>query len=139
MSEIETINEIETKKYAMRTLEAKDILPMVNIIKKFGVDEFKHILNSKDIRDAIDENGDVDTQKLGVIISFTIALDVASIVIKNIEKCGNDVFAFLGDVTELGKEVVEKIPLDEFAELIVDFVHKKELAGFFKVVLRLLK
>ena len=138
MSEIETI-EIDVKKYPMRTLTAKDILPMTNIIKKFGVDEFKHILNSKEVREAIDENGSMDAKRLGIIVGFAIALDVASIVVNNLDKCGNDVYEFLGNVTELGKEEVEKIPLDEFGELIVDFVHKKELAGFFKVVLKLLK
>ena len=138
MSDEKVIVEV-TPKYKLRTLEAGDIFPMVSLIKKFGVDNFKRIFHSQDIKQAIDENGDVNMEQLGAIVGLTIAMDVLAIVLENLERCENEVFAFLGRITELGDEEVRKIPLDDFAEIIVDFVNKKELKGFFMVVLKLLK
>lgn len=129
----------ETPKYPMRTLGAEDIFPMVNLIKKFGIENFKRLLDSKDIKKAIDENGDVNMEQLGAIVGLTIAVDIAVIVIENIGKCEAETFEFLAKVTNLKNEEVRAIPLDEFAQLIIDFVNKKELRGFFSVVSKLLK
>lgn len=146
MSEIETNVVVEaekaeetTKKYELKTLDANDIFPMVNLINKFGIENFKKVLANLDFKKIVDKDGNVNMNQIGAIVGINIALDVVAIVFANLHKCEDEFFAFLARITYLEEEVARKIPLDELAQIIVDFVHKKELRGFFSVVSKLLK
>lgn len=125
--------------YELRTLEAKDIFPMVNLIKTFGIENFKKCFNTVNTQEAIDENGDVNMEKLSAIVGLHIAFDVLSVIVENLGKCENEVFKFLGSISNLEIDEIKKLPMDIFAQMIVDVLQKEEFAGFFKVVLKLLK
>jgi len=133
------MSEIETKKYVLKTLDASDVFPMVTLIKKFGISNFKKCLENLDLIKAIDENGDVNFSQLSAIVGINMGIDIVAIVFENLDKCENEFFAFLSRLIGLEEEEARIIPLDELAEIIVDFVNKKELRGFFSVVSRLLK
>lgn len=142
-----TIETVEKEKpYQFRELVAKDIPLVTNVIKAIGLKEFKHCL-SKDVIDSImnlfvkkegDENESVDYTTLGISLLPTL-LEIAEIVLDNIEKCETALFKLLAHTSNLSVSEVENLSLGNFTEMVYDFVKKDEFPDFFKVVLKLLK
>lgn len=143
------------KPYTFRKLGAKDIVPMTRIIKNIGLKEFRTFLEgdgidkimamfkSKSADEASDEATDEATapndEKSIEAIGLSLALEVADIVFTNLEKCENDIFAFLASVAEMDVDDVRKLDLATFAEMVIDFFKKDEFKDFFKVVSRSFK
>lgn len=125
--------------YELRTLEAKDIFPMVKLIKAFGIDNFKKCFNSINIKDVADENGDVNIDQLSALVGLNIVFDIVSVIVENLGECENEIFKFLENVSNLKASDIKKMPMDIFAQMIIDVLQKEEFVGFFKVVLKLLK
>ena len=128
------------KAYEFKQLTAEHIFPMINIINKIGIKEFKATFESESIRNtigALREKNDEETavKQLGI----TIILDAAQIVLSNLPKCENEIFAFLGSVSTLSEQKIRKLPLVDFTEMVFDFFRKEELGDFIKVVSKLFK
>ena len=120
--------------YTFRTLNAKDIFPMCNIISKIGFEKIKESMKGQDLSGFTT----LDDRALEAI-GMNVVVDIVGIVISNIGKCEDEIFAFFASVTDLPQETVQEMPLGDFAELVGDFVQKKELKDFMKVVSRFLK
>lgn len=148
MKESLTVNEpVETaseKLYSFKKLTAEHIFPMINIINKIGIKEFKAAFEGEEIKKIIgmsakrnpDEKADEDViSKVGV----TVLLEAAQIVLSNIPKCENEIFKFLSSVSTLDEKMVRNLGIAEFAEMVFDFFKKEELGDFFKVVSKLFK
>lgn len=126
-------------KYELKTLEARHIFPMVNLIKKFGIENFKKCFSSMNVKEAVDEKGNVNMDQLTALVGLNIILDVVTVVFENLEKCEADMYKFLSSVSNLKPEEVKGLAMDEFAQMIIDVLQKEEFVGFFKVVTKLLK
>lgn len=139
------------KSYQFRTLCAKDIPLVTNVVKAIGLKEFKQCLN-KDVIDGVvkmftepkekeGENAEpkkVDYTVLGISFLPTI-LDIGEIVLNNVERCETALFKLLSSTSNLSVKEVENLSLADFAEMVIDFIKKEEFPDFFKVVLKLLK
>ena len=120
---------IETTKFDLRPLQAKDIAPMASIINKIGWKEFKATFQSAEGKDMTDLNA----------LGMTVAFDIVGIILANYGKCQKDVFDFLASLTWLTPEQIESLPLSEFAEMVIQVVEKEEFKDFFLVVSKLFK
>lgn len=140
----------EIKNYKMRRLEARDIVPMVKILSKIGMnalstsirwDEVNRLRKSltNDVKNEPGETEDTETKGEPWVIGATVALDIANKVLENLPSCMDDVFILLSNVTGLEKAEIETMDFEIFTELIIDFVKKEEFRGFIGVVLKLLK
>lgn len=143
------------KPYTFRKLGAADIVPMVKIIKNIGFKEFRAFLEGDGINkimamfvsknadetadEAADETAAPTNEKTIEAIGFSLALEVAEIIFSNLEKCENDIFAFLASVAEMKVEDVRALDLATFAEMVIDFFKKDDFKDFFKVVSRSFK
>lgn len=125
------------KNYPLRDLEADDIFIVVNIINKIGIKEFKTLLASDEIRDAVNDVRENKGANEEVFVS--VALDVASILLTNIGKCKVDIYALLAALTGLNAADVAKLPLKTFAGMIFELVKKREFADFFQGAAKFLK
>lgn len=144
----ETIEAPEAvKPYTFRNLGAADIIPMTKIIKNIGLKEFRTFLEGDGINKIMamftpkntDEAAAPTDEKSIEAIGFSLALEVAEIIFSNLEKCENDIFAFLASVSGMKIEDVRKLDLATFAEMVIDFFKKEEFKDFFKVVSRSFK
>ena len=155
MKESLTVNEpVETaseKPYSFKKLTAEHIFPMINIINKIGIKEFKAAFESEEIRKSIGvfinrkpdekavEDGEKAVEDAINQIGVTVLLEAAQIVLSNIPKCENEIFKFLSSVSTLDEKMVRNLGIAEFAEMVFDFFKKEELGDFFKVVSKLFK
>ncbi len=110
------------KNYTMRSLTARDIFPMAKIISKCGISDLKRCFF------AINKNDDIRN------VGINVMIDAISIICSNIEKCEDDIFDFLSDLTGIDKKNISDISPAEFAEIITSIIKKEEFRDFFTVL-----
>lgn len=137
-------NTIE-KPYQFRTLAAKDIPLVTNVIKTIGLKEFKSCITG-DVVDNVTKmfnkgaNSEEKVNLTAVGLSFfPVVLDIAEIVLNNLEACATALFKLLSSTSNLSVKEVENLSPATFAEMVFDFVKKDEFPDFFKVVLKFVK
>lgn len=139
------------KTYELRGLEADDLFIMVNIISKIGIKEFKGCFESDEVKAAIKtmfeqkKNADGDSEKAEadddgfVSVGISVALDIAAILMANIGKCKNDIYALLANLSGMKEKEIAKLPIKTFTGMIYDLVKKEEFADFFQDAVKFLK
>lgn len=139
------------KTYELRGLEADDLFIMVNIISKIGIKEFKGCFESDAVKAAIKtmfeqkKNADGDSEKAEadddgfVSVGISVALDIAAILMANIGKCKNDIYALLANLSGMKEKEIAKLPIKTFTGMIYDLVKKEEFADFFQDAVKFLK
>ena len=136
------------KPYQLRELCAEDVFPMLAIVKKIGIKEFKECFSEETLEKIVGlfmdgakaENKDEDKTLVAVGISILPSvLDVADVLIGNISKCENEFYKFLTNISNLSIDQIKKLKMADFFEMIVDVLKKEEFKDFFKVVSRLFK
>lgn len=124
----------------LRKLVSRDIFPMCGILKKIGIKELKGAINGANIIELASENRKVNPET----ITLDIILDIAGIIIANLPQCEKELYAFLESIIVVDDETarknlrkdLENMPIDEFAQLIIDVINKDEFKDFFKVALK---
>ena len=138
------------KPYTFRTLGGGDIFPMLHIINKIGIKDFGVLFENEGIKMLIakymkekleseggNEGGNESPERSVTYIS--VALDVAAVVFSKMEQIEKEVFQLLSSTSNLSVEQVRKLPIPQFAEMIIDFIKKDEFKDFIKVVSRFLQ
>lgn len=133
MSETTNLQAVEPeKKYELRNLEAKDIAPMASILSKIGIKEikgcFSHVLT----------DGKTTEESIAAV-GAAVMFEMAGVILGNYEKCQNDIFRFLSSLSGMDMKQIESMPLDTFAEMVIDVISKEEFKDFMKVVSKLFK
>lgn len=129
MSDVIEINE---KKWEFRTLYAKDIFPIANIIGKIGIGEFVKLFEKEEVMDAVKNGGSTDA------VGLMFLAQAAQTILGNLDRCENDIYKILSSCSNLSVKEVQNLSMGEFVEMIVDFIKKDDFADFFKQVFSLL-
>lgn len=135
------------KTYELRNLEADDLFIMIGIISKIGIKEFKGCFESDEVKAAItnvakqkkDADANEDADDVVASIGISVALDIAAIMLGNIGKCKNDIYALLANLSGMKEKEIAKLPIKTFTGMIFDLVKKKEFADFFQDAVKFLK
>lgn len=109
-------------KIELRKLCTKDLFPMMKILSKIGISEFKKCFESV--------GGKTDLRSIGI----GVMLDAADILMKNIGSCEKELYSFLGDLSGIAAKDIPELEMAEFAEIITELVMKEEFRDFFTVV-----
>ena len=142
------MSETIKKPYEFRTLGAEDVFPMVNIISKIGIKEFKTLFDGDGLKgmmsnfvgDAKKKSGkDKLDESDFTTIGMSMFFELASVIICNLPKAEKDIFQLLSNTSNLSVEEIKKLSLADFTEMIVDFFKKDEFKDFMKVVSKLFK
>ncbi len=136
------------KTYELRNLEADDLFIMISIVNKIGIKEFKGCFESDEIKTAIknmtkgkDETADesADDSADVVSIGISVALDIATILLANIGKCKNDIYALLANLSGMKEKDIAKLPIRAFTSMVIGLVKKEEFTDFFQDAVKLFK
>ena len=139
------------KTYELRGLMADDMFIMFSIISKIGIKEFKACFESDEVKSAIknmfeqkknadDEEEKADADDDGIVsVGISIALDIATILLANIGKCKNDIYALLASLSGMKAGDIAKLPAKTFTSMVIDLVKKEEFADFFQDAVKLFK
>lgn len=139
--------------YQLRELCADDMFPMMTILRKIGIKEFKDCFNKETIENLVEvfmngaktkgeeeaENAQDNTLVVAGISIMPSVFDIVDVLLNNIPKCENDLYKFLSNISNLKVEEIKKLKMADFVGMIVDVVKKEEFKDFFKVVSELFK
>ena len=137
----ENVNVAENEKaYELRSLTADDVFPMIQIVSKFGIREFKSCFESPDVKKAVEgmANGKKDQGAL-TAIGVAVAFDLASVIVSNLASCKNDIYLLLSQLSGKTAKEIAALPMMTFMNMIVDVIKKDEFKDFFQLVAGSLK
>lgn len=133
------------KTYELRDLQADDLFIVINIVNKIGIKEFKACFESEEVKAAVlnmakaKEDDEADESADVVSIGISVALDIATILLANIGKCKNDIYALLAQLSGLTVGDIAKLPVKTFTGMVIDLVKQEEFADFFQDAVKLFK
>ena len=142
MSETTTIEMTAAEKpYTFRKLAATDIFPMSSILSKIGLNKFASCLEKDSVSEAFKaimaNSGEKTGESNLAFMGITVALEIASVILSNLEKCESDIYRLLAQISNLSQKEVKALDAAVFFEMIVDFIKKEEFKDFLKVVSKL--
>ena len=138
--EFEAISEEPKRepKFAIRPLRAKDVAPVVRIVSKIGLREFKDVLSLEAVS-AFVERAEGDEDAAVSLVGVGAVVDAAGIVCENFDKAEADIFKFLASVSGLNLKEVEDLPIADLFELVFAVFKAPDFGDFFTRVKALLK
>lgn len=132
----------EQKPYTLRALCAKDVFPMVKIIRKIGLKGIVKAFNPEEIKaitESVSEEENATVDSIAETVGVAVVLKIVDVILENLEAAEQEIFGFLGGLAGMTADEVGSLPMDVFFEMLVDTFQSKEFVGFVKVVSRFLK
>ncbi len=137
--------------YVKRKLGVGDLMPMVRIVSKIGIADFKKCFSGDALRNLIQkeegaklEDQEVssekkeNTEEMIERIGFDVVLSAADVLLQNIPKCEKELYFFLASMCEVPVEDFLKFPPGAFVEILEEIFTAEEAKDFFSHVSRLL-
>lgn len=121
---------MEEKKITMRKLCTRDLFPMMKIMSKIGIGEFRKCFDSA----GLPENGGKTDLS---VVGMGVMLEAADVLLKNIGACEKDIYSFLADLSGMKADEIPELDLAVFAGMIHELVTKEEFRDFFTAVSKL--
>lgn len=123
----ETPEEVIEKPYTLRNLKDRDLFPLLLILKKIGLKDFKEPF----IQVA---SGEKTLKQIGI---FT-AIDMADVLICNLPKAENEIYALWADISGIPADEIKEMEFGTLPMMIVDTFKEMRNTSFFKVLAKLL-
>lgn len=140
---------VEVKPYTLRKLSSKEVFIMSTILKNIGFKEFKGCLESDEITNLVNtlrptannpaEDGEEKEKPSIEKIGISIALDVAGVIISNMENAEDSIYQLLSNLSGMTKDEIAQLDMEVFVEMIIDVFKQDGFVNFIKVVSKLLK
>ena len=141
--------------YVKRKLAVGDLMPVIQIIKKIGIKDFKKCFTGVDIS-GFQSNKDEEKEDLVEMpenevqevagkesafekIGFSVALDVVDVLLTNIPKCEHDLYAFMASMCCVTEEELKEYPISAFVDILFEVFTTEEAKDFFTHAARLMK
>ena len=132
----------EQKPYTLRALCAKDVFPMVKIIRKIGLKDIGKAFDPDEIKaitESVSEEENATVDSIAETVGIAVVLKIVDVILENLEAAEQEIFGFLGGLAGMTADEVGSLPMDVFFEMLMDTFQSKEFVGFMKVVSRFLK
>ena len=125
----------EEKSYTLRELEGDDMLMMIQILSKIGVDRIRQCMGTNSIRMAVqtmmnkemDEKTKEETMNS---ISVAIMLELASTILERLPDCKTEIYTLLAQVSGQPYEDIAHMKLIPLTKMIKDFFRKPEFPDY---------
>jgi len=112
--------------YTLRKMKDGDLFPILKIFRKLGLKEFKGSLQQMAEGKTVEE--------LGVLV----LLDMADVIIGNIDKAEDDIYGFWSDLSGISVEEIKEMEFGTLPLMIYDSFKEVKNASFFTVLSKLL-
>ena len=123
----ENVEEVIERPYTLRKLKDGDLMPLLRILRKCGLKDFKESLMQVAEGKSINEVG------------VMVVLDMADIIIGNITgAAGEDIYNFYSDLSGITVEEIKEMEFGTLPMMILDSFSEVKNTGFFKVLSKLL-
>lgn len=125
--------EMNKRNFELRKLCTKDLFPMLKIVSKIGVGEFRKCFDSINAQ-TLTSAGEIDVKAIGI----GVILEAADILLNNIGGCEKDIYSLLADLSGMNAKDISELDMTVFVEMITQLVSKEEFKDFFMAVSKLI-
>ncbi len=130
--------------YVKRKLNVGDLMPVVKIVGKIGIKDFKKCFTGIDISNFLEDgpemvgvSGDKKRDGLFEEVGFSVALDAVDILLTNIPKCERELYTFMASMCCATEDEFKEYPPVAFVDTLVEIFETEEAKDFFTRVARL--
>lgn len=135
--------------YVKRKLGVGDLMPMVRIIGKIGISDFKKCFTGDTLKNLIqkgaekqesstDEKEQENAEDLVEQVGFDVVLSAVDVLLLNIPKCEKELYSFLASMCGVSVEEFLAFPPSAFVDILQEIFTAEEAKDFFSHVSRLL-
>lgn len=123
----EKVDEAIERPYTLRKFKDGDLFPLLQIFKKIGI---------KDCKEAFIQlaSGEKTIKQIGILASF----DLADILIGNLAKVENELYALYADMSGIPADEIREMEFGTLPLMIIDSFKEVRNTAFFKVLSKLL-
>lgn len=124
LSEIQ--EEVIERPYTLRKLKDRDLFPLLQLFRKIGLKNFKEALIQATEGESVKE------------IGAAVVLDMADVIIANLETASDEIYGFWSDLSGIPKEQIWDMEFGTLPMMIFDTFSEVKNTAFFKVLSKFL-
>lgn len=124
--------------YTLGKFKSTDVFVMTTLLSKIGLGKMADGLGRDNIMKIIADNKGKKKEEITALTGMQMAFQIAEIILSNLDKCENEIFKLLSNITGASVEELKDADAEVFAELIIEVVQLQQFKDFFKVASRLL-
>lgn len=126
--------------YVKRKLAIGDLMPVVRIVGKIGISDFKKCFSSDNVVDMVQEGAKKKktTDEILDKIGFETVISAADVLLVNFPKCEGELYSLFASMCELSVEDFKKLPPSALVDVLQEIFTSEEAKDFFTHVVRLL-
>ena len=133
LAECQEREEIIERPYKLRVLKDKDLFPMLKILKRSGVKDFKDaFIQSRSDKQAVD--GKEVVKNIGILT----ALDMADILLGNLERAEKEIYTLWSDISGIPADEMKEMEFGTLPLMILDTFSNVRNSSFFRVLSKFL-
>lgn len=120
------VEEVIERPYTLRNLKDGDLFPLLKILRKIGLHNFKSTLQQFSDGKSVED------------IGIQIVLDMAEMIIGNLDKAEEDIYSFYSDLSGMDADAIREMDFGTLPLMIYDSISGVKNTAFFKVLSKLL-
>ena len=122
--------------FTLRKFKAEDTILMATMLSKIGLGKITDAFGKENVLAVISKNK--NTSDNATFTGMAITLQVAEIILGNLESCKGELYTLLSRVSGMSEDEIKDLDAEDFMELIVEVIKMKQFKDFLKVASRLL-
>lgn len=130
--------------FVKRKLNIGDLMPVVKIVGKIGIKDFKKCFTDIDTFNFLEDGPETvkvseDEKRDGLFekVGISVALDAVDILLTNIPKCERELYTFMASMCCVTEDEFKEYPPSAFVDTLVEIFETEEAKDFFTRVARL--
>lgn len=125
--------------YELRNLRDKDLFPLLNILKKVGIKDFKKAFRQEEA-DKKETNGEQAESVENVIknIGISVAIDIVDLLIRNLGNVEDEVYTLWSDISGIPVDEMKEMEFGTLPLMIADTFSQAKNTSFFRVLSKFL-
>ena len=124
--------------YTLGKFKSTDVFTMATMLSKIGLGQVADGFGRENIMQILSESKGKKKEEVTAFTGMQMTLQIAEIILSNLNKCEAEIFKLLSSVTGASVEELRDLDAEVFAELVIDVVTMQQFKDFFKVASRLL-
>lgn len=124
--------------YTLGKFKATDVFTMATLLSKIGLGKMADGFGRDNVMKLVAASKGKKGDELTAMTGMGIALQMAEIILGNIDKCQVELFTLLANISGLTIDEIKDMDAEVFAQLIFDVVQLPQFKDFIKVASRFL-
>ena len=125
--------------FTLGKFKSIDVFTMATLLSKIGLGKISETIGVDNLMDIGKKiKGAGKTADANAIVGMQMALQIAEILLGNLDKCEKELFTLLSRISGLSVDEVKDLDAEIFAQLIIEVIQLEQFKDFFKAASRLL-